>query len=87
MSMKHNTQETTWTDYLPCNVYNRLCGCFTTHGDIPTLVWAKWQHAQDMGESTTKEDCLIDILELLECNGLENITELTQEEWNKLTAE
>lgn len=86
MSMKYNAQETTWTDYLPRNVFNRLASCLTTRGDIPILVWAKWQHAQDTGKSTTKEDCLIDILELLECNGLENVTELTQEEWDELTA-
>ena len=39
--MECNAQKTTWTDYLPRNVYNRLVSCLTTHGDIPTLVWAK----------------------------------------------
>lgn len=36
--MSRKTQETTWTDYLPRNVYNRLASCLTTHGDISTLV-------------------------------------------------
>lgn len=80
--MSRKTQETTWEGYLPRNVYNRLVSCLTTHGDIPTLAWAKWQHAQDTGQDVTKVETLEDILELLECNGLENITELTQEEWD-----
>lgn len=84
--MSRKTQETTWEGYLPRNVYNRLCGCLTTHGDIPTLVWARWQHAQDTGQDMTKVESLEDVLELLECNGLEHITELTQEEWEELTA-
>ena len=32
----------------------------------------------------TKEDCLIDILELLDCNRLEEVTDLTVEEWESL---
>lgn len=84
--MSRKTPETTWEGYLPRNVYNRLCGCLTTHGDIPILAWAKWQHAQDTGRDMTKKEALEEILELLECNGLENVTELTQEEWDELTA-
>ena len=84
--MSRKTQETTWIDYLPRYVYNRLASSLTTHGDIPTLVWAKWQHAQDAGRDMTKVEALEEILELLECKGLENVTELTQEEWDKLTA-
>ena len=32
----------------------------------------------------TKEDMLADILDLLDCNGLDNVTELTMEEWRNL---
>ena len=77
---------TRWTDYLPHAVYMRLANCQTTKGDLPILLGAKWQWAQDTGHYTgrTKEDLLVDILELLDCNGLDRVTELTMEEWNAL---
>lgn len=83
--MSYNAQEIWWERYLPKAVFYRLDECRTTKNDIPTLLDARWRHAQDTGEGTTKEECLEEVVELLECNGLENITELTQEEWNKLT--
>lgn len=88
--MSHTKNKIYWVDYLPRNVYNRLASCLSTHGDIPILTEAKWKWVQDTGRKEkgyTKEDCLCDVLELLECNGLENITALTQEEWDKLTTE
>lgn len=76
-----------WTDYLSHNVYMRLAQCQTTKGDLPILLNAKWQWAQDTGRYSgyTKEDFLVDILDLLDCNGLDNVTELTIEEWRSLT--
>lgn len=32
-----------------------------------------------------KEDALVDILDLLDCNGLDSVTQLTMEEWRNLT--
>lgn len=78
---------TSWLDYLPHNVYVRLVQCQTTKSDLPVLLDAKWQWAQDTGHYNgyTKEDILVDILGLLDYNGLDNVTELTMEEWKSLT--
>lgn len=80
----HST--TNWLDYLPYNVRLRLAQCQTTKADLPILLEAKWQWAQDTGRYSgyTKEDFLVDILDLLDCNELYSVTELTQEEWNNL---
>lgn len=81
--MKNTTH---WTEYLPCDVYGRLGECRTRKADLPILLEVKWQWAQDTGRYSgyTKEDVLVDILDLLDCNGLYSVTELTQEEWNNL---
>ena len=70
----------TWIDTLPEEVYNRLANCRTFKADLPILLSAKWNWIKDKA-GYTKEDCLVDILELLDCNGLEDATELTIEEW------
>lgn len=85
--MSHNTQEIWWERYLPKAVFYRLDECRTTKDDIPTLLDARWRYAQDIGEATTKEECLEEVVELLECNGLVDVTELTQEEWNELATQ
>lgn len=74
-------------DYLPYNVRLRLAQRQTTKGDLPILLDAKWQWAQDTEHYNgyTKEDMLTDILDLLDCNGLDNVTELTINEWRSLT--
>lgn len=75
-----------WTDYLPSNVFFRLCDYRTIKADLPILLDVKWRWAQNTGHYNeyTKEDMLADILDLLDCNGLEYVTELTVEEWNNL---
>lgn len=85
--MSHNTQEIWWERYLPKAVFYRLDECRTTKDDIPTLLDVRWRYAQDTGEATTKEECLEEVVELLECNGLVDVTELTNEEWDKMTTE
>ena len=77
---------TTWTDYLPYSVLLRLTQCQTAKSDSPILLDAKCQQAQDTGHCRgyTKDDILADILDLLNCNGLDNVTELTMEEWRNL---
>lgn len=75
-----------WTDYLSHNVYMRLAQCQTTKADLPILLDAKWQWAQDTNHYSgyTKGDMLADILGILDRNGLYNVTELTIEEWMNL---
>ena len=84
--MTKNTN-VTWFNYLPYNVRLRLVECRTTKTDLPILLDAKWQWAYDTGRYNgyTKEDILVDILDLLDCNGLDSVTELTIEEWRNLT--
>lgn len=52
---------------------------FCTHkADIPILLDARWQWEQDTSrdkQDYTKENCLIYVLELLNSNGLEDITD------------
>ena len=72
-----------WLDYLHYNVRLRLIQCQTTKDDLSILLDAKWQWAQDTGHYNgyTKADFLSDILDLLNDNGLGNVTGLTMEEW------
>ena len=83
----NKTNTVSWLDYLPYNVRLRLAQCQTIKGDLPILLDAKWQWAQDTWHYNgyTKEDMLADILDLLDCNGLNSVTELTIEEWRNLT--
>ena len=73
----------TWADILPKEVYNRLANCRTIKADLPILLAAKWSWTRGKA-GYTKEDCLVDILDLLGCNGLEAVTDLTIEEWESL---
>ena len=74
-----------WTDYLPEAVYTRLCNCQTLKTDLPVLVSAKWRDYVKAGKDKagfTKEDALISVLELLDCNSCG--IELTKDEYNDL---
>lgn len=73
----------TWDDTLLEEVYNRLVNCQTVKVDLPILLAAKWGWMKDKA-GYTKEDCLVDILKLLDCNGLEEMTDLKIEEWESL---
>lgn len=86
MTANNKTNTVSWLDYLPYNVRLRLAQCQTTKSDLPILLNAKWQWAQDTGRYNgyTKEDVLADILDLLDCNGLDSVTELTMDEWKNL---
>ena len=87
MPTNNNINTVSWLDYLPYNVRLRLAQRQTTKGDLSILLDAKWQWAQDTGHYNgyTKEDILADILNLLDCNDLDSVTELTMEEWRNLT--
>ena len=86
MTANNKTNTVSWIDYLPYNVHVRLAQCQITKADLPILLDAKWQWAQDTGHYNgyIKEDILSDILDLLDCNGLDSVTELTMEEWKNL---
>ena len=74
-----------WTDFLPTEVYTRLGACRNTKSDLCELVKARWTYYQKIGKDLqgfTREDALIFILELLDCNG--QFFDPTEEEYNKL---
>ena len=79
---KNKTNVVSRFDYLPYNVRLRLAQRQITKGDLPILLDAKWRQAPDTGHynSRTKEDVIANILDLLDCNGLDSVTELTIEE-------
>lgn len=59
-----------WTDSLNDAVYTRLCNCRTIKADIPQLVNAKWaSYPAEAKAVLTKQDALVDVLELLEENS------------------
>lgn len=68
-----------WVDYLSEDVYIRLGECRTTKADLPELVKCRWA---TMEYPFTKEDALIQVIELLDANGCD--MELTTDEWNEL---
>ena len=74
-----------WTDHLSEDVYARLCGCRTMKTDLPALVNAKWLNYKEQGKDQkgfTKEDALVAILELLDCNNC--YVDLTLDEYDEL---
>lgn len=87
MSKINTIKAISWLDYLPYNVHVCLAQCQTTKSYLPILSDAKWQWAQDTGHyrGYTNDDILIDILDLLDCNGLDSVTQLIIEEWRNLT--
>lgn len=73
-----------WTDYLPSDVSERLGMCCNTREDIPILVNAKWKKMKEQGKDKigyTKEDALIQVLEHLDCNSQD--FDLTIDEYNE----
>ncbi len=74
-----------WTKHLNAEVYTRLCNCKSLKSDIKYLVNAKWLSLKQAGkdkEGFSKEDALVSVLELLDCNG--QFFELTQDEYAEL---
>lgn len=77
-----------WTSRLPADVYGRLCSCRSSRHDLQTLVNVKWTTMKEAGkdkEGFTKEDALVEILDLLDCNN--QYTDLTRAEYDALIAE
>ena len=62
------TDKKRWTDGLDEHVYARLGNCCSRKSDILPLAQAKWNSMRDDPEYT-KENALIEILDLLDCNS------------------
>lgn len=74
-----------WTEFLPSGVYSRLCACRSRRDDLETLVNVKWYAMKQAGkdkEGFTKEDALVCILDLLDCNS--QFFDLTRCEYDAL---
>ena len=74
-----------WTEHLEADVYTRLCNCCNIRSDLPKLVNARWLFYKETEKDTqgfTKEDALVDILELLDSNS--QYIDLTYDEYNEL---
>ena len=70
-----------WTDLLDEDVYNCLANCRSKKEDILPLTQAKWAILKQK-TSFEKEDALIAILELLDCNSCE--IDLSLEDYNNI---
>ena len=80
-----DSQAVKWTDRLSGDVYMRLCQCCSRKKDIPKLVNAKWADYRAKGKDKqgfTREDAVIDILELLDSNSQD--IDLTRDECDDL---
>ena len=75
-----------WIDYLPSDVLSRLSACRTIKHDLPVLVNARWAWMKDQKkyEGFTKEDALVCVLELLDCNNQLELADLSEDEYNDL---
>ena len=81
-------EKSTWTDSLPGDIAERLAECRTRKTDLPTLVAVRWRWTQDHDPERlfVKEDALTYVLDLLDCNGLTWIYDLTRAEYDELKA-
>ncbi len=75
-----------WTDYLSTEVENRLAHCRSCKADLSELVNARfrWLNLRYPGKQYEKEDALIYVLELLDCNSQD--FDLTTDEYYELCA-
>lgn len=78
-----------WVNNLPEDVYLRLCECRSVKSDLPILVDTRWKWMQEQGfcGNRSKADAVDLVLELLDCNFQEYLTELTTAEYQELCAE
>ena len=77
-----------WIDFLPCDVYRRLCECRNNKHDLPILVSARWKWIVEtnrhIDRGYTKEDALVYVLEMLDSNSQCRLADITEEEYNEL---
>ena len=84
--MTNAIQQTTtkWTDLLDEDIYMRLCNCCSRKSDILPLAKAKWAFLKEK-QGFDKEDALVYILELLDCNSV--YIDISSDEYDDLVAE
>ena len=70
-----------WTDLLEEGVHVRLAECRSRKSDIAPLAQAKWAMLKNNPEYT-KEDALVQVLELLDCNS--QFFDLTRDEYDDI---
>lgn len=80
-----------WMDKLPADVRGRLAACRSRRSDLPILVAVKWASMVEAGKKEqgfTKEDALVQILDLLDYNGQWGLAaDLTRIEYDALKSE
>ena len=69
------------------DVFLRLCECRTIKKDLPILVNTAWAWMKEKNSEATKEDALVDVLELLDANSQWELADLTIDEYNELKSE
>ena len=74
-----------WTDYLDSDVRQRLGNCNSRKSDIVPLTQAKWAVLKNKPGNWTKEDALVQVLELLDSNS--RYFDLTREEYDDILDE
>ena len=82
---KNMNNKTHWTDNLQNDVRERLEACRTRRADIAPLTDVRWAAMKEQGmkeKGYTKEDALVFVLELLDCNSIH--FDLTKEEYEDL---
>ena len=70
-----------WTDLLEEGVCVRLAECRSRKADILPLAQAKWATIKN-DPDFTKEDALVQVLELLDCNS--KFFDLTRDEYDNI---
>lgn len=81
-----NYRNTIWKS-LTSECYLRLCECRSVKTDLPQLVnsvWLWWKET-GKGETYTKADAVVYIMELLEANSQCELSDLTVDEFNELS--
>lgn len=73
-----------WTDLLNQDVYNRLANCKSKKDDVLSLAQAKWAILKH-NAGFDKEDALIAVLELLDCNSCE--IDISLEDYNNIISQ
>lgn len=67
--MSENEKKVNWLDLLDEHVRERLGNCVSRKSDILPLAQAKWAVLKNQPGGWTPEDALVQVLELLDCNG------------------
>lgn len=70
-----------WTDNLPADLLARLSVCASLKSDILPLAQRRWATIKEK-PGFTKEDALVDVLELLDCNS--QVFDLTRNEYDDI---